>query len=411
VVCVVDDPADKAGDSSIGRNIAAARKVHRLSQRELAERAHVSYSLLTKVETGVKPATPALVGAMARALGIPTASLQGQPYRAENARERRLQAAVDPLRRMLYSHDLEPDDEQLAPRPLTELQAEVDRALVLRQDYRLVQLGEMIPSLLEDLTAAAHVTTGHDQEEAFRLLALGYRAARSIPYRLGYPDMVLLTDRCFAWAAERSGDPLMAGAVSDWLRVDAFFQTGDYTNGLRLVDGSLRQLAQEERRDDVAGLSVYGSMHLRGAILAARAGRAELARDHIAEATETAERVGEDNNVYQLAFGPANAAVHAAAAEVELGNAPEAIEHAAGLHLPAEMPRERSSHHFIDMSRAWLWQGDRDRSLRAVLTAEELAPHQTRYHPMARETVRVLVRLERHTSDSLIGLASRLGVA
>ncbi|MEU0807382.1 helix-turn-helix transcriptional regulator [Streptomyces sp. NPDC005970] len=46
--------------------VAHARKVRRLTQRELADLSHVSYSTLTKVEQGVLPASPSVIGALAR---------------------------------------------------------------------------------------------------------------------------------------------------------------------------------------------------------------------------------------------------------------------------------------------------------------------------------------------------------
>src|SRR5260370_11091668 len=51
-----------------GTRIAALRKTRGWTARELARRASVSYSLLAKVESGAAPASPALIGAVARAL-------------------------------------------------------------------------------------------------------------------------------------------------------------------------------------------------------------------------------------------------------------------------------------------------------------------------------------------------------
>jgi hypothetical protein len=45
-----------------------------------------------------------------------------------------------------------------------------------------------------------------------------------------------------------------------------------------------------------------------------------------------------------------------------------------------------------------------------LLTARKIAPQQTRYHPMARETVHALARVERRSSDTLRGLASWMGL-
>jgi transcriptional regulator with XRE-family HTH domain len=56
--------------SMIGKRIAYFRKRRRLTQQQLAVRTHVSVSLLSKVEAGLRPATPALVAALAPTLGI-----------------------------------------------------------------------------------------------------------------------------------------------------------------------------------------------------------------------------------------------------------------------------------------------------------------------------------------------------
>lgn len=58
-------------DTRIGAKIAVRRKVAGLTQRQLANRASVSLSLLTKVEIGDRVATPALLAAVARVLVSP----------------------------------------------------------------------------------------------------------------------------------------------------------------------------------------------------------------------------------------------------------------------------------------------------------------------------------------------------
>ena len=77
----------------------------------------VSYSLLTKAETGAVPATPALIGAVARALGVDVTRITGQPYE-EPGGAATLQAAVAPLRRALLAYDLPPETDA-GPRPRT----------------------------------------------------------------------------------------------------------------------------------------------------------------------------------------------------------------------------------------------------------------------------------------------------
>ncbi len=55
-------------EEHIGARVAAERRLRGLTQRQLADRVHVSLSLITKVERGDRPATPALVAAVARVL-------------------------------------------------------------------------------------------------------------------------------------------------------------------------------------------------------------------------------------------------------------------------------------------------------------------------------------------------------
>ncbi|MEU8785864.1 helix-turn-helix transcriptional regulator [Streptomyces sp. NPDC048637] len=85
-------------DDHTGARIAHTRKVRRLTQRELADLAHVSYSTLTKVEQGVLPASPSVLGALARSLSVPVTELTGQPY-LEELRQDQLDGLINPLRR------------------------------------------------------------------------------------------------------------------------------------------------------------------------------------------------------------------------------------------------------------------------------------------------------------------------
>ena len=86
-------------------------------------------------------------------------------------------------------------------------------------------------------------------------------------------------------------------------------------------------------------LSVYGSTHLRSAIMAARASRTDApgyAQDawaHIEAARAVATQMGRDRNDYGLAFGPSNVAQHEVAVAVELEDGAEAVRRAHGVRL------------------------------------------------------------------------------
>ena len=79
-----------ADQEHVGARIAALRKTRGWTGRELARRATVSYSLLAKVESGAAPASPALIGAVARALRVDVPRVTGQPYAESRGQAGRL---------------------------------------------------------------------------------------------------------------------------------------------------------------------------------------------------------------------------------------------------------------------------------------------------------------------------------
>jgi hypothetical protein len=271
-----------------------------------------------------------------------------------------------------------------------------------------VELGALLPALMKELTVHAHQARGSERPRAFRLLTDVYTAVDSMAYKLGYLDLFALAVERMAWAASQADDPLL-GPVAAIRRSSAFLATGAWDGGMRLLDRAGRQI-EDNLSDHPGALSVLGTIHLRTAIMAARGGRASPAWDGVSRAREVSDRIGHDTRDYGLLFGPANVAIHEVAVAVELGDADEAIRRAAPLALPAGLPRERSSHHYIDLSRAWLWQRDQAKALTCVAKAEQLAPQRTRYHPMARETVTRLLDIQRRMPEQLRGIAARMGL-
>src|SRR5215475_9185740 len=118
-----------ADEDRIGARIAVIRKTRGWTGRELARRAHVSYSLVAKVESGAAPASPALIGAVARALRVDVPRLTGQPYEEPPGQAARLHEAVGAIRRSVEGYDL--PDAGVAPRPTAELSADVRRMSAL----------------------------------------------------------------------------------------------------------------------------------------------------------------------------------------------------------------------------------------------------------------------------------------
>lgn len=396
-----------ADTNTIGQRIAHARKLRDFTQAELAARIPCSKSLIAQVERGHKPATPSLIAAAAEALNVEVTELTGQPYRGHDARSDRIHAAISEIRNALAYWDVAPELE-LPPRPLAELNVEVDQVNRFRMEASYVQLGAVLPMLLKELTVQAHQLSGTEQARGFRLLSEVYTAVDSMAYKLGYMDLFTLAVERMSWAAAQADDPLLR-SIAAMRRSSVFLATGGWDGGMTLL-----ARAGQEMRDsgtDDASLSVVGTMHLRSAILAARANRAAAAWDSMGQAAEVSGRVGRDTRDYGLLFGPTNVAIHGVAVAVELGDADEAIRRGQGMALPDDLPRERSSHHYIDLSRAWMWQGRPDKALACLTRAERLAPQRTRYHPMARQTVSQLLDQQRRLPEPLRGLATRMGIS
>ncbi len=393
--------------STIGQRIAHARKLRGLTQNELALRVPCSKSLITQVERGHKPATPAFIAAVAQALNVDLTDLTGQPYRGRDARSDRIHQAIPEIRQALAYWDVAPELDT-PPRPLAQLAAEVEQVNHLRMEASYVQLGALLPALIKELTAHVHELSGSERERAFRLLSEVYTAVDSMAYKLGYMDLFALAVERMAWAAAQADDPLLR-PVAAMRRSSVFLATGGWDGGMTLLARAGRDMAGSG--DDDATLSVFGTVQLRSAILAARANRPSAAWESIGHATEVSQRIGRDTRDYGLLFGPANVAIHGVAVAVELGDADEAIRRGGDLALPEDLPHERSSHHFIDLGRAWMWQGRPDKALACVTRAERLAPQRTRYHPMARQTVSQLMDERRKLPEPLRGIATRMGIA
>jgi transcriptional regulator with XRE-family HTH domain len=400
-----------AEQDRIGARVAAVRKIRGWGGRELARRAQVSYSLLTKVESGAVPASPAFIGAVARAMSVDVTRLTGQPYDDPDSRTAALQATIDPFRRALQTYDLPPAT-AVRPRPLAELREDVSAISLLSRQARYLQLGHRLPGLLEELQAAIAEAQEADRPGLYALLAQAYGGGSALAHQLGYLDLRALTLDRIEWASRRSGDPLRV-ARTQWSRGASLLGAAAYDQGLVLMERTRSSLGHDIGRMDQATRSIYGSLHLRSAVLAARAGRRQQSDSHLAEARDIATFVPEAANHYGMEFGPANVGLHEVSAAVEMADGTLAVTRAERVEArdhPAVLPPERIGHYRIELARGWLYHGDRQRALRALRSARRVAPQQVRNHPMVRETVRAIAHAEPRPSEDLRQFAAWLGI-
>ncbi|MHC0431247.1 helix-turn-helix domain-containing protein [Streptomyces sp. O3] len=375
-----------------GARIAHARKVRHLTQRELADLSHVSYSTVTKLEQGVMPASPSVIGALARALSVPVTELTGQPY-LDELRQDQLDGLINPIREALNVYDLGPDPD-VAPRPVDELEEHAEKLCAMVRATSIKQVAADLPGLVHEATATAHT---NPVDRNWRLLASTYRTAYDVTTKLGFPDLCTVALDRMDWAAQRASDPLLGG-MRQYLRALAYLRASDYKTGKRLVSLGMSTLKQAEagRVLDV----ITGQLHLGAAVLAGRDKDQDAAEGHLSEAARIAERTGPAEKVHWLSFGPTNVGAHRVSVLAELDLYPEAVQEAQGIDTPDDWPASRLAHHHSEVARAQMWTGRTDAAFKSLLKARKLAPQQTRYHATVRETYAGLEAAKRRMPDT-----------
>lgn len=387
---------------SIGARIAACRKLRHLTQRGLAERASISYSLMFQIEQGAKSASSAVLAALARALSVPVADLTGQPY-LEELRQDQLDGLIQPIREALDIYDLGADPEVTA-RSARDLIGHADRMCGLIRGGDLRTAATELPGLIIETTTAAHSTA---DDRLWAALASTYRSAYDVATKLGFHDLSSIALDRMAWASERASDAVSAG-TRQYLRSLAYLRAGQYRTGMRLAEAGRQIAAQAD--PGLARAALTGQLHLGSAVLAARAGQRDEADSHIAEAGQIATQTGEIHRVRWLTFGPTNVAVHHTSALVDQCLYAEALDVAKTITVPTDWPASRAAHHHAEIARAQLWTGRAPAAFRSLLTARELAPQQSRHSPAVRDTMAGIVRAQRSTPDTVASFAAWLGM-
>ena len=391
-------PAAGTGRGDAGQAIAAARKARGLTQLELSRQAAVSLSLVRKIEQGSRPVTPGVRAALATVLG------PVRPAGEDAPAPERIATVLTQLRETMDAYDI-PADPLPAPRPLAELRRMTGSATACRLASQYTQLAGQLPGLITDLTATALTSTGHEQEQAFGLLALAYRAADAIADKHGYQDMSARATELIRWAAARSADPMLE-TMSAYVRAELFFTGQHARSGLRILDTATGPVPPP---GEIPGLAMHGALNMRAAVLAARAGMPEEAADRMTEARAAARHVP-DGVYHGTAFGPSSVRVHELALAVEIGDIGHAVELAARWQPPRALPAERRSHFHIEAARAYCWAGHRDRAVTALWQARRAAPQHTRCNPAVGEIVAILIRTSRKPPPPLLQLASWIGL-
>jgi hypothetical protein len=148
-------------------------------------------------------------------------------------------------------------------------------------------------------------------------------------------------------AAERSGDPLLAG-ISDFRLTHVFLSAGRSAQAQRVATVAAKALETSAGPDSAPELlSVWGALNLVAAVIASTQGDRDLALEHLGKAETAAGWIGEDRNDYHTEFGPTNVALHSVAVSVELGDAGDALRRAADIDT-SPLSQERRARFLTD---------------------------------------------------------------
>jgi transcriptional regulator with XRE-family HTH domain len=381
-----------------------------LTQRELAGLVGRSEEWVSSIERGRRELRRLdILPLVAGALRVSVSDLLGQPVLMEDEQgDDDIPAVRDAL---------------MAPRRLSRVlfdAADADRppdaASAARYaehvwfEYQAGRIGRVVralPSLiksaqlLEDEPGETH--TG------WAVSARVHHLAATTLSKMGEVDLAWIAAERAMHAAERADDPLALASAAR-AGTHAFLANGRYDDALSLGETAAGWLRARMRDDDPEALSLFGMLHLRTAMAAARHQDRGTATELVRRASWAAERLGEDANYWQTGFGPTNVELHRLAAALDLGDVAYVVDRAPQVdtgHLPAE----RTAAHLIDTGRAMSLVARDDESITALLDAERVAPQLVRHSPVVRETVKALYRRAPVTagrrSSPLMGLAER----
>lgn len=393
---------------TVGDRVKSIRKLERgWSQRQLADAMHVSTSLVSKVEQNSAPASPSFKAAAARALRVKVADLDGG-ISVTTPDDREAVAGLNDIRRELAAWKLPPTGDTEV-RSIADLARDVHRTSRMRHAVQLSGMSSELPALLADLRHAWHHYTGPDREKVFGLAAEAYASTGQVAWKLREVDLSSLCVDRYEWAAEQSGD-LLAVLAGDYQRAGEFLGTADWSTALAFLEHSRSMIEADLSAGDPATLAMWGNLHLKSGLAAARAGDRAAADAHLVEARATADRIGADRDDYRLCFGPTNVQIWSVGLAVEANDGTTAVSRAQDVKIPAGTQVERVGHYWIDLARGFLLHGDRERAFGALREAKRVAPTMTRYHPTVHDTVRALAHADRRRTDSLRGFAAWAGI-
>lgn len=396
---------------------ARARKIRRrrgLSLDVVAGLAGISAGYLSMLERGQRGFNRrGLIEDLADALGCSVADLTGQPYLPVDRHTAIAAAAIPDVSAALYDATLD-DVPDVPARPVEDLARAASEALAHADDVQFAVPGSELGALITELHVQAAISDADARRTALVALVEACIVARALAGTLGHAELAVAAARR-GYDAARQLERLDLVGLMAMGRTMTLGRIGARRRGYSVASRVLTELSSEPgpTPGDTAVAEARGMLHLSAALVSARDGRTSDASAHLGEARSLAAHTGERNHM-RFHFGPANVAAWDLSIAVETDTGPEAAERftAAPIDLSVFGSRDREVSVHLDLARAWAQSdGARDgEALRALDTADRIAPLRVRNDSIARDLVLTLDRRARHRVWELDSLRNRFGV-
>ncbi|RJL22828.1 helix-turn-helix domain-containing protein [Bailinhaonella thermotolerans] len=398
---------------TIGERIAWYRRRRGMSQEVLAGLVGRTTDWLSKVENDrIELDRLSVIKSLAVALDVALGDLLAEPSLLDwtpDSGDRTvpaLRAAITDYRQLAPMLALAQADD---PPSLPELRREIADIWNAYQASRYGLVVRRLPALLAEAQHAAIAHEGDQRDQAHALLGQVYHAAATILVKIGEADLAWVAAERGLNFAQNSRDLIVTTSLFRSV-AHALLSTGRYEAAVQLTDDAAGLLDKELPHASPELLSVHGTLFLAGSMAAARAEDRATTQAFLAEAEESARRLGADANHVWTAFGPTNVTIHRVATAIELGDLQIALDKGPDLDTRT-LPIERRVRHSIAVAQAFSLRNRTDDALDALLQAEHLAPEQVRHHYLSRQLVLTWIRRQRgKPSHRLIDLARRIRV-
>jgi transcriptional regulator with XRE-family HTH domain len=399
------------GAKALGRRVRELRCWRGLTLREAAGLAGLSFSFWGQVERGEKPVTKRrTLEAMASALRVHPAELAGQPWTPADPVGADAQAGLDAIETALEHYELGTDP-GLSVRAWPQIQADLARLVTITHatsDH--AAMGQLASVLLGELHGG-YVRIPRQRREVLLGLMMAYTSALWAAQRLGGRGLPIVAARAVRQCAETLDDPVWLGYAA-WLRGNA---TGRLDRAAQYRHSVAAAEILTSRLDDEDAVQACGMLHLSAALAAGVQADHDTAATHLDEASALAARMDTEVGSWaHLWFGPTNVGIWRTSLAVEIGEHGKALEAAKAVHPELLPGNVRQAEFWADVGRALTGEKKtRDKGVRVLLHAEQLAPQRIRRDLLVREAVAGLLRQARRDAGGreLRGLAWRMGVA